>query len=509
MQTETSGQPGSAAVDPGALRIGYGVYARPRKPRWQRWLRILLVVLLIVVAVLATQLAAGLSGADDLLMVHIENQQPINIDLRTSTARSPYVFGVNVFPAAGTQAADGSYGFMPYGPHTIQGLIGAGITMLRFPGGTWGEAHTVSYQQVNAFLHLAQQVHAAPLIQVRLRGSTPAAAAALVSYCNNPHNPIRQQYPNAPFLPVHYWAIGNEPDQRGPDYTVADYVHDFIAFATAMKVADPTIQIFGPELSQYNGPDAPPFDAHGTPWLTGFLQGVLAFERAHNWQILDGVSLHRYPFVANIDSTSLLFATADEWRYALPLLRKQIHQVMGTDLPIAITEINTSALGGQIASPLATALWWANTLGILLEEHVNYVDFFAARGVSHPYALLTMAGDPTPLYRVMQLYTHMAPDVIPVDSGDNVVSLYAATDAAHDTVTLMLINKSALEAAVTVSPVQRFSAWHTARLRLPPYAAACMVLYRGGGGQVFLYAPPAQALATGQAGPITMEPLPK
>jgi hypothetical protein len=508
MQTDTSEQAKGAAAGSNAAYIGYGVYARPRKSRWRRWSPWLIALVIIVVAVACTQIAVGQNGTDDTLAIHIENQQPATIDLRVSNPRSPYVFGINVFPEQGTQAQDGSYGFMPYGPHTVNGLKGAGITMLRFPGGAWGEAHTPSYQQINAFLQLAQQVHAAPLMQVRLTGGSPAAAAALVSYCNNPHSSIRKRYPNAPFVPVHYWVIGNEPDLIGSSYTVADYVRNFIAFASAMKAVDPTIQIFGPEISQYNGPDAPPLDAHGTPWLTGFLQGIAAYERLYHRQILDGVSIHRYPFVTNIDSASLLFATANEWRYALPLLQQQIHQIMGSNLPIAITEINTSPLGGTISSPLATALWWADTLGALLEERVSYVDFFAARSVSHPYTLLTANGGITPLSRVMQLYTHMAPDVIAVNSGANAVDLYAATNAAQNVVTLMLINKSPTEAAITVQSVQRFSAWHSAQFTLPPYAVACMVLHRGSSGQAFLYAPSAQTLAAGKAGAITTVPLP-
>jgi hypothetical protein len=465
------------------------------------------VAALLAGVILGLRVGAADSGADDTLALHIESQQPLTLDLRAGSARSPYVFGMNVFPADGTRAPDGAYGFMPYDAQTVGGLRDAGVTMLRFPGGTWGEQHTPSYEQINAFLRLTQQTHATPLMQVRLAGSTPAQAAALVRYCNKRQNPLRRQYPTAPFVPVHYWAIGNEPDLRGPGYTAADYVRDFIAFAVAMKAVDPTIQIFGPEISQYNGPDAPPLDADGVPWLAGFLRGIAAYQHAHKWQILDGVSIHCYPFETGVDSSNLLFASANEWRYALPPLGDAVRQIMGTDLPIAITEINTSPLDDTMASPLAAALWWADTLGTLLEQRVGYVDFFAARGVEQPDMLLSGSGGATPLYRVMQLYTHMASTVLPVGGTPGPVSVYAAINTADNTLTLMLVNKSSTEAAITVDPLQSFSTWHHTRLTVPPYAIACAVLHRNGRGRAFLYAPTPEMVAAGQPGVIRIESL--
>jgi Glycoside hydrolase family 44 len=490
-----------------APRIGYGAYARPRKSLWQRVWRSLVATTIIASAALTTRFLGANAGMSDTLAIHVEKEQPVTIDLRSSEPRSPYVFGTNVFPQEGTQALDGAYGFMPYDSGTLSGLKDAGLTMLRFPGGTWGEEHTPSYPQINAFLRLAQQAHAAPLIVVRLAGSTPEQAAALVKYCNDLQDLQRKNFPDAPFVPVHYWAIGNEPDLRGPKYTVADYVHDFTAFATVMKTVDPSIKILGPEISQYTGPMSAPTDSTGTPWLAGFLRGVAAYEHAHNnWQILDGVSIHRYPFGAssNIDSTSLLFASVDEWRHVLPLLQDQILHIMGKEVPIAITEINTSVLGGKLASPLATALWWADTLGTLLEERIAYVDFFAARSVDQPYMLLSQNGGVTPLTRVMQLYTHMAANVIRVDDTPGPVRLYAATNTTHDTITLMLINESSEKAAISVDPAQLFALWHSTRIDVPPYAVVCAVLHRNAGGQIFLYGPTPQLLATGQPGVITV-----
>jgi hypothetical protein len=459
-------------------------------------------------SVLGARIAAGEATADVVFNVAVEQQSPIVVDLRQAVPRSPYVFGMNVFPAEGTRAQDGAYGYMPYGVTTQSHLRGAGITMLRFPGGTWGEAHTPSYVQIDDFLALAKKIHATPLMQVRLAGGSPQQAAALVSYCNNPRDAVRKAQHAAPFLPVHYWVIGNEPDQRGPSYTVQEYVRDFIAYATAMKQADPTIKIFGPEISQYNGPYASPFDAHGVSWLSGFLQGIAAYERAHHVQLLDGISIHRYPFgTTSIDSSSLLFASPDEWWYAIPLLREQIRQTLGQALPILITEINTSTRNGSATSPFATALWWADTLGTLIDQQVYGVDFFAARGLTYPTPLMAVNGQGTPVYRVMQLYTHMGPDVVPVGSQDGTVSIYAATNAKRDVLTLMLINKSMTATTVSLSPQGDASGWSQGRVTLPAYSVACVVLRHGGGDTEYLYAPTAGTLASGQAGAIQIQSL--
>jgi hypothetical protein len=484
--------------------------AYPTKPWWRRgwrgWTNLAALLSLLVIVHPSTAFAQmGAQDAQDArsaqtggrFTVQIPGQPPLNVDLAAGAPKSPYVMGVNVFPPTDTKAQDGAYGFMPYDDKTVQGLRSAGATLLRFPGGSWGEEHSFSFEQLNAFLALAQQLHATPLINVRLAGGDPEKAAALVRYCNDPHDPARKAYPDAPVVPVRYWAIGNEPDLRGTSYPVTQYVQDFIAYARAMKAADPTIQIYGPEVSQYKGPTTP-HDASGTPWLSGFLQGVARYQQDHKETLLDGVSVHRYPFSDGDESTNLLYASASEWRYALPLLRAQIHEILGKDLPVAITEINTSPLGDAMISPPAAALWWADTLGTLIEQRAAMVAFFSARVVERPYPLLTMSGEATPLAQVMALYAHMASDAIPLGA-TGPISAFAATNSQHDTLTLLLVNTSSQSASITVDPAPGTSNWQPTRVQLPAYAVACLVLHAGQDGQRYQYAPTVSHPATGQA----------
>src|SRR5438067_2648354 len=143
-------RPGRAARRARVAPIGQDVYAyaRPRKSPWQRLWRPMAVAATVAGVMLGVRVGAAYGGAGDTLALHVESQQPLTIDLRSGIARSPYVFGMNVFPPDGTRAPDGAYGFMPYDARTVNGLRGAGITMLRFPGGMWGEQHTPSYEQI-------------------------------------------------------------------------------------------------------------------------------------------------------------------------------------------------------------------------------------------------------------------------------------------------------------------------------------------------------------------------
>jgi hypothetical protein len=497
----------STRIHPAFVRTG--VYARPQRTRWQRWSRPLLGLMLLLLVVAGTRTFAAFHAADDELTVRIEAQQPVTLTLGDGTTGSPYLYGTNVAPATGTQAnGDDASGYMPYDASTVAGLRDAGVTMLRFPGGNWGDSNTPSLAQINALLALAQKTGATPLMQVRLTGGTPADAAALVSYTNNPHNPARQQFPGLPFVPVHYWVIGDEPDLIGPGYTVADYVRDYIAFATAMKRVDPTIRILGPELSVYNGLDSVPRDSAGVSWLDGFLKGVAAYEQNSHEQILDGVTVHDYPLGAAPPSDGLLFSSADSWRYALPQLERRVAQIMGQNLPVGVTEINATAAGAASPTPLAAALWWADTLGTLGSEGATYVDFSSARSAQQPSSLLNGVGTVTPLARVMQLYRHMEPDALPVEVAATPVGIYAATDAAQDRVSLMLVNKSPNQVTVSVDPVRAFSSWSSRELTVPPYAVVCVVMARGGGESLYVYAPTAQDLSAGQAGTIVAQQLP-
>lgn len=476
-----------------------------------------LVMLLVILLVFATvRLSSVWSDNSDQLLVRLGNQSTITVGLSQSLPISPYLFGANAFPETNTSSMDQQYdGFMDYGPPVANGLKDAHIQLLRFPGGTWSEDHLLSYDQLNAFNVLLSQVGAEGMIQARLSGpvglsgpyvsllqNRATLAGNWVDYMNNLHSSFRTgQFTNAPFHPIKFWSVGNEPDRlvnpdTGKPFTVAEYVNDFVQFSTVMHQNNPTIQVFGPEISQFYGVGAGPKDANGQLWMEGFLQGVHAYEKAHpelKFHLLDGVSFHFYPLGDVSRGPAELLSSTSEWDYLISPLRQLIRQDFGRDIPVAITEINSSATN-LVASRGFSALWWADTLGTLMNQEVEYAAFFATEGVDSPYPLFTSDGlHQTPMFRVMQLFSHLQDNLIPIEVQGHAVNIYATQDNTHQTVSLLLVNNSATTQLAQVSAQNKFfgiSSWHDLDISLSGYSIAVVTLHRNGGAEAYSYRVP-------------------
>ncbi len=300
----------------------------------------------------------------------------------------------------------------------------AGVTMVRFPGGNWGDENDLQPYQVDQFVTLARQMGSEINLNVRLFGGSPEKAAALVQYAN-----IDNDYD------IRYWAIGNEPTlyatARGaPEYGVEQFNLEWRAFAEAMKAVDESILLIGPELHQF-GPDlaSTPKDPFGLDWMSEFLEA--------NGDLVDIVSIHRYPFpqvgggrAATIEE---LAAASREWDEIIPYLRVLILEKTGENLPIAVTEVNShwsNAIGGE-ATPdsFISAIWWADSLGRMIANQVDIVNYFSLQ--SHPsiggYGLLARS-EPRPTYYVYQIYKALGQNLVFAACDDPDLSIYAASD---------------------------------------------------------------------------------
>jgi hypothetical protein len=490
---------------------------------YRRLFRIVSILLLILLIFLLVHVSTTiLSGADDQLLVRIGNQGTTIVDLRQGFPVSPYLFGANVFPEQNTSSVDQKYnGFMSYSPPVANGLQNAHIQLLRFPGGTWGEDHLLSYDQLNAFSALLSQTGAEGMIQTRLSGPVGHSGnqvASLVSrvnladnwvdYMNNPQSSLRTgKNAHAPFHPIKFWTVGNEPDRllnpdTGKPFTVAEYTNDFIQFSLQMHQNNPTIQVFGPEISQFYGVGTGPTDPNGQLWMESFLKGVGAYEKAHpelKFHLLDGVSFHLYPLTDSNQALAVLLNSSAEWTYLLQPLRQLIRQDLGRDAPIAVTEINTNPTK-QVPSRGLAALWWADTLGTLMDQEVEYVAFFAAEGVDTPYPLFTTDGlQQTPMFRVMQLFSHLQHNLIPVAAERDPISIYATQDDTHQTVSLLFVNKSDMTQLAQVSAQNQFfgfSSCDNLDISLYRYSITLVTLHRGGGAEAYSFAVPTTDDAT-------------
>jgi hypothetical protein len=325
---------------------------------------------------------------------------------------NPLVYGVNHGPWA--VITDKT---LPYAQ-------AAGVTLIRFPGGEWGDDNDLQPYHVDQFVQLAQQMGSEVSLNVRLLGGSPEKAAALVQYAN-----IDSDYG------IRYWGIGNEPTLyatgRGdPNYGVEQFNQEWRAIAEAMRAVDESILLIGPELHQF-GPDlqSTPKDPFGLDWMSVFLE--------ENGDLVDIVSIHRYPFPqvggGRAATVEELAAASAEWDAIIPYLRKLIIEKTGEDLPIAVTEINShwsNAVGGE-ATPdsFMNAIWWADVLGRMIKNQVYLVNYFSLQ--SNPsiggYGLFSRS-DTRPTYSVYQIYQEFGENLVFAGCDDPSLGIYAAMD---------------------------------------------------------------------------------
>lgn len=500
---------------------------RSGQSRRRSILTIISVVFLIALTFAALRVGSVVSGSDDQLQIRIGSQQGATLDLRQvqSSPISQYLLGTNIFPLVNTNSDDGvSKGFMKsYTPFVASNLRAMHVKLLRYPGGTWGEDHILSHSQLDDFSRMLIQTGSDGMLQAHITGpvggkptqltSSIASGANLagswVDYMNNSRSTQRTNS-KAPFHPVKFWTVGNEPDQLQPNMkkkmTVEQYVNIFIQYSIAMHQNDRSIKVFGPEISQFYGIGAGPFDDKGKAWMEGFLKGVGDYEKLHTlpFSLLDGVSLHRYQFNNTDQSSAMLMSGSDEWNYLLPPLRSLIKQDIGRDLPIGVTEINTNPSQYTPPSKGQAALWWADTLGTLMNQQVDYVGFFSvAADVPRPYPLFDANGTQlTAMGQVMQLFSHLQKNLVPLSLQRDPVSVYATEDDTGQALSLLFINKS-YDAQVaqmsSASQIPFLKSWPTQDVHLAPNSMVVLTLHRGQPDASRAYNLVAQALDQSQS----------
>ena len=339
---------------------------------------------------------------------------------------SPYIFGTN-------------YGPMHAVPLDVMPLVeSGGFTVLRFPAGAWTDVVDMQPFQIDQFIAFTKQTNSMPTISVRLLRGKPETAANLVRYTN-----IQKKYG------VLYWSIGNEANlytqlkQADYDYTTENLNKDWRAIALAMKAADPTIKLMGPELSQWNSSlGATPKDSAGRDWMTEFLKV--------NGDLVDIVTVHRYPMYSPKNgpvTAQQLRENTRNWAAEVEYLRSLIKEIVGHDLPIAITEVNSdpSAAMLQKASPdsFYNAIWYADVLGQLMSADVFMVNQWVLSQRTTGLGLFR-GTEVQPTYYVFPLYKNFGSDQVYAASGITDVDIFAAK-RADGALTLMVINLSDAE----------------------------------------------------------------
>ena len=342
---------------------------------------------------------------------------------------SPYLYGTN-------------YGPMHAVPlEMMPDIIDSGFSALRWPGGAWTDEIDMLPVQLDQFVWFYDQLGALPTVSVRLFGGKPETAAALVRYAN-----VEKDYG------IEYWSIGNEPtlfeEQKNEPYDSERFNREWRAIAEAIKAADPSIKLLGPELHQWGADLAStPKDSAGRDWMTEFLQA--------NGDLVDVVSVHRYPLWTPPSETvtfDQMRANTEAWDDEIAYLRTLIQEHTGRDLPIAITEINSTPTGVQYqpASPDShfNAIWYADVLGRLMTEDVWMVNQWVISQRSTGLGLINGFTIRPTLY-TFQMFKHFGDQQVYAASGAENVTVYAA-QRDDGALTVMAINLGDGEQTVTL-----------------------------------------------------------
>lgn len=342
-------------------------------------------------------------------------------------AISPLIYGSNYGPWIAV-----SFDMLPK-------AYDAGITILRFPAGAWGDHNNVTKLQIDQFMDFAKKVGATAMFNVRLLGGTPEQAAEMVRYTN-----IERKYN------VQYWGIGNEPTlyesevkKFGESYDTKRFNKEWREFALAMKQVDPTIKLIGAEINQLSYDSSGVTTNYGKWDETWFVE----FLRA-NGDLVDIVSFHRYPFPRNSASGPAsideLRVNAQEWDKIFVYARDTIQKETGRDLPIAVTEFNSDyskAIGGK-ATPDShyNAIWLADVLGQMIKNGVFMANEWAltAKGGQGGLGIIGQY-DVYPTYYTYQLYKKFGDELVYSSSDNPDLSIYAAK-REDGTLTIMVVN---------------------------------------------------------------------
>lgn len=385
----------------------------------------------------------------------------------------------------------------------------AGLTVLRFPGGSWSNAYdwlacergqgiddeAVCYWPWAArstdFIDFRQATSIEGMVTVNING-TAQEAAAWVAFFNgsvDDERPLgvdvrgrdwgtvgdwarlRSDNGNPDPLPVRYWEVGNEvyggKEGSGRDCAPwgwedvwtcdgmeysngidsGDGRHEgYLEFRAAMQAVDPTIQVGA--------------------------VGVAGQGEWNNWgnEVLSAAGsemefyvIHNYGFNEQPAAYADVLAQPQTmWsRIVADFAAAVDAHAGGRPIPLALTEYNLFAVEGQDSegwmSRAVNALYLADTIGQLIQNGfvmTNQWDVAHGEGLDAPgYGLMQAATYfRSPQYYAFPLWAHFGNEMLPLRSklaADTTLSLYAGRNGANE-LTLLAINKTGESIPTTI-----------------------------------------------------------
>ena len=176
-------------------------------------------------------------------------------------------------------------------------------------------------------------------------------------------------------------------------------------------------------------------------WMTEFLKA--------NGDLLDVVTVHRYPMHSPSNgpvTVQQLRENTRKWITEVEYLRSLTKEILGKELPIAVTEVNSDPSSAMLqeVSPdsFYNAIWYADILGQMMNADVFMVNQWVLSQRSTGLGLF-QGENIRPTYYVFPLYKNFGSEQVYAASGVTDVDIFAAT-REDGTLTLMVINLSDL-----------------------------------------------------------------
>ncbi len=252
------------------------------------------------------------------------------------------------------------------------------------------------------------------------RFAGPEEAAEWVDYCNNPANALRRSHGVVEPYNLRLWQLGNETSYGRDGYDCETAAQRTIAFAKAMRVVDPTIELIGWGDSGW---------ARQMYEIAGEHLQYLAFHHMFNPSHGDpdsplrGIEYRKDP--AKTWAHLMNAANVHDAR-----IRRVCDQTAGVPVPLAMTECHLALPGRNRCEVLST--WAAGVANARLlnvnERHgdrlkiATLADFCGTRWQVNAIMIPVPGGRPfmMPVAKVMCLYRH--------HTGQNAVEVTACPD---------------------------------------------------------------------------------
>jgi hypothetical protein len=369
------------------------------------------------------------------------------------------------FPAAGVGMNVAVWDGRMNTPETTSLLRNAGISAVRYPGGSYGDGyhwqtHTVEgggYVAPNTdfdgYVATVKAAGGQPVIIANYGSGTPQEAAEWVRYAN-----ITRGYG------IRYWEIGNEVYGNGhygaqweldnhPSKSPRTYATHLVEYANAMKAVDPSIKIGAVLTTPNNWPDGIVGPGDSMDWNNTVLS--IAGQR------IDFVIVHHYPY--STSAAEMLTKPQNEIPAMTSRLRSLINQYAGANAPnvgIAVTEassqfaLNTSPSGLYAPDMYLTWMehgvfnvdWWNLRNGTdcgQVTQIEGATDYNDGGVVSSGASCQPAANTPFAPYYGLQMITRLAAPgdtLVAANTSNPLLSVHAVRRANGD-LSVMLINK--------------------------------------------------------------------